>query len=155
MEGAYYIRLGERRIWERKCLRDGSLLLGYQCTPHELCVSGAWSEVAAFWTQRRNKATGTRYANQIRIFYESDESTTFVTIARGRLYWCRPAEPVELLECGCRKRRTVSGWRDTDARGHVLAVARLSDGLRVADRFRGTIRRISDRAELASLLAGE
>jgi len=37
---ALYIKLGESGMWEADCIRDGTLRLGYDDLPHELCSQG-------------------------------------------------------------------------------------------------------------------
>jgi hypothetical protein len=108
---AYYIKLGRAGNWETECLKDGTLRFGYRETPQDLCLRGDWQAVREVWNKiRGDEGTATRDVNQIRVFYEADETTLFVTFAGGLLYWCRPSGPVEQLSDGGRRRATVSQY---------------------------------------------
>lgn len=153
---AYYIKLGQGGEWEAEAIGDGTLCFGYHQTPHDLCVAGAWDQVRDFWAlQRSDAGAATRDMNQIRIFYEADEDDLFITFAHGLLYWCRPRGPVEVLENGGRRRRTVDGWHSRSVNGVPLTVDRLSGHLLKVQMFRGTICKVGPFAYLLRKLNDE
>lgn len=136
----HYIKLGRGGDWEAESLRDGVLRFGYGEAPHDLCVSGNWSGVLEVMKALRgDTGAATRDVNQIRAFYESDESALFITFIGGLLHWCRPAGPVELLADQSRRRQTLDGWRNTSLGGTLLTGDRLSGHLLKVQMFRGTI----------------
>lgn len=137
---AYFIKLGERGEWEAECLRDGTLKFGYRETPHELCLAADWEQVREIWRSiRKDPGAATRDANQIRIFYESDEDAIFISFVNGSMYWCRPRGPVEVLPTAVRIRKTVNGWHSASVGGVSLTSDRLSGNLLKVQMFRGTI----------------
>lgn len=137
---AYYIKLGRGGEWEAECLREGTIRFGYSQTPHDLCVAGAWDRVKEFWTEMRGDAgAATRDTNQIRAFYEAGENDLFITFAHGRLHWCSPTGPVEVLADGNRCRTTLDGWCDRSTGGTSLSSDRISGHLLKVQMFRGTI----------------
>jgi len=140
VKDAYYIKLGSGGEWEEDCLRDRILRLDYRETPHEACLAGDWDAVKQFWmSRRRDVGAASRDAQQIRIFYEADEHSVFITFHRGLMHWCRPAGQVTLLDDGSRYRSTVTGWNSRNAGDKILSVDRLSGGLLKVQGFRGTI----------------
>jgi hypothetical protein len=136
----HYIKLGRAGDWEAESLREGVLRFGYREAPHALCVGGDWAAVWAIMKERRGDAgAATRDVNQIRAFYESDETTIFITFVGGLLHWCRPSGAVQLLEDQSHRRATLDGWRSTSRGGARLSADRLSGELLKVQMFRGTI----------------
>lgn len=88
---------------------------------------------------RSDAGAATRDVKQIRAYYEADEQSIFITFVGGLLYWCRPADSVELLEDGSHRRATAEGWRKTSIGGTLLSADRLSGRLLKVQMFRGTI----------------
>ena len=152
---AYFIKLGARGIWEQECIEGGYLRLGYRATPPELCEQGRWEEVRDEWTRfRGDRGTGTRDMNQIRTFYEANETTLFVTFWRDRLCWCRPAGPVSVLGDRTKTRGTVDGWHDRSLVGTPLTLAGQRDSIARVRHFKGTICRIRAFQDLLEAISG-
>ena len=143
----FFIRLGGGGEWEQACISDGTLRLGYIETPEGPCLAGQWDQVKELWTQiRRNPRVGNQDGNQIRHFYETDESCLFITYANDMVYWCRPKGRVEVLEDKTRKRDTVDGWRCHSIKGVPLSFDRLSSDLLRTKRFIPTATRSNPHA---------
>lgn len=140
-EKGYFIKLGEGGEWETECLRDGLLRFGYREALHDDCLQGRWDQIRAFWLKARgDKGAATRDTNQIRIFYEADESAVFITFHGGMLYWCHALPGVtEDPTNGTRIRRTVDGWHNISVGGVSLRTDKLSGALLRVQGFRGTI----------------
>jgi hypothetical protein len=138
---AYFIKLGRGGQWEAQCLRDGMLRFGYREASHDDCLNARWERVQEFWLRiRDDKGAATRDTNQIRIFYEAEPDTLFVTFHGGLLYWCRARSGVVVDPTDdTRIRQTVDGWHSTSIRGHQLRTDRLSGALLRMQGFRGTI----------------
>jgi len=135
----YYIKLGMGGEWEAKCLMEGTLRFDYHQTSSE-ALRGDWQAVSNFWREFRNdKGAATRDVNQIRIFFEADETTIFITFARGLLHWCHPKGSVEPLPDRTHLRRTENGWHSTSLGGTPLTTDRLSGHLLKVQMFQGTI----------------
>ena len=134
----YYIKLGMGSDWEAECLKEGTLRFGYHETSSE-ALRGDWQVVRDFWYKfRKDKGAATRDVNQIRIFFEADENTLFITFANSLLHWCRPCGPVKPLADG-HLRATVDGWHSTSLGGTPLTTDRLSGHLLKVQMFQGTI----------------
>lgn len=135
-----FIKLGSGGEWEAECLRNGTIRVGYNEIPRELCIAGNWDGVWKVWNELRGDAgTATRDTKQIRTFYESTEQCIFITFSGGLMHWCRPTGPVEVLADGGQERRTVDGWHSTSVGGKLLIVDQLSGNLLKVQMFRGTI----------------
>lgn len=148
---AYFIKLGERGVWESGCLAEGTIKFGYHDTPQDLCLQGEWEKVKAFWTkQRGNEGTATNDTRQIRTFFEASEDDIFVTFSKGYLWWCRPTgTPIVLHDDNdARLRQTLDGWRNTSVGGEPLLVSRLSGKLTKTQMYQGTICEVEERAYL-------
>jgi hypothetical protein len=78
---------------------------------------------------RGDAGAASRDVKQIRIYYEADEHSIFITFVGGLLYWCRPAGRVELLDDHSHRRPTVGGWRNASIGGTLLSADRLSGRL--------------------------
>ena len=128
---ALYIKLGASSEWEKECISNGTLRLGYRELPDQLCRTTDWSaaELQAL-TFAKDKGAATRHINQVRNFYETPESTLWVTFHSDRLWWCFARELVELQPDKTKLRRAVDRWRDHDLNGKPLLKATLSGRLR-------------------------
>lgn len=137
---AHYIKLGRGGDWEAESITGGVLRFGYREAPHDLCLSGNWPAVWEAMKEIRGDAgAATRDVNQIRTYYETDESAIFITFVGGLLYWCRPVGSVELLPDRSHRRQTLDGWRNVTLAGTLLTSDRLSGHLLKVQMFRGTI----------------
>lgn len=135
-----YIKLGRGGGWEAESLQEAVLRFGYREAPHDLCIRGDWAAVWEVMKEIRGDAgAATRDVNQIRAFYESDESTIFITFVGGLMHWCRPTGPVQLLDDGSHRRQTLDGWHDKSKAAVLLTADRLSGHLLKVQMFRGTI----------------
>lgn len=137
----HYIKLGRGGGWEAEAIRDGVLRFGYHELRHEFCVAGDWDGAREAWRAHRNgnDAVLTSDMNQARTFYTAPETAVFITFHAGRMYWCRPSGPVELLPDRTKIRRTVDGWHGQTVGGDDLFYERLSGRLLKVQGFRGTI----------------
>lgn len=138
---SHYIKLGRRGAWEAEAIAEGVLRFGYRELQHELCVAGEWDDAKDAWRAHRggNEGVLTSDINQARTFYTAPETSVFITFHAGRLYWCRPRGPVELLDDGTKRRATVDGWHGQTVGGEDLFYERLSGRLLKVQGFRGTI----------------
>jgi hypothetical protein len=138
---AHYIKLGRGGEWAAQAIGEGVLRFGYSELPHDLCVAGEWGGAREAWRVHRggNDAVLTSDMNQARTFYTAPETSVFITFHAGRMYWCRPRGPVELLADGTKRRGTVDGWHGQTVGGDDLFYERLSGRLLKVQGFRGTI----------------
>ena len=136
-----FIKLGEKGIWEKWCLDNNAIRLGYDSGQHEESLNGDWEKVKKYWLNFRNgdKRVAQRDINQIRDFYELEEEDLWITFHQRKLYWCRASSIVEELEDGTRIRQTIGSWSNKDVNGNILAIENIDGRVTQVQNFRGTI----------------
>jgi hypothetical protein len=132
----YFIRLGSWGEWAPRALKEGELALGHPAIPHDICLSGDWRAVSQLLGQikpRKTRPTSAALAD-LRMFYESDDDTLWVTSSGGFLWWGIAETEIRWngSDCqgyGARIRRISGGWRQIDLQGDPLLTAYLEGGL--------------------------
>lgn len=86
-----YIKLGRGGGWERESIDRGIIRFGYGSereSRFRLATDGRWSELAAlFEADGAPKGNATRFANEIRAYFEDDGTTLWITFMGEQLYW--------------------------------------------------------------------
>ena len=138
---AYFIKLGRGGDWEESCIvHDNTIRLGFNNPLHLECLAGEWDIVYDYWIkQGKKKSEATKAKNQIKIFYESDEETLWITFFRRRLYWCFAKKEVIQLVDGTRVRNVKGKWSYFDIQNVPLTIENLSGKLTKVQGYRGTI----------------
>jgi hypothetical protein len=152
-----FIKLGDRGVWEKSCIEDNTIRLGYESPLHEESLSGNWDAVRSFWLNFRNgdQRVASSDVNQIRDFYELSESVIWVTFFNRRMYWCRAAREVIQLEDGTRIRRATSKWSCYDLHGSPLTIENIDGRVTKVRGYRGTICKVELDSYLIRKLNGE
>jgi hypothetical protein len=160
-EQVRYIKLGERGRWERECERTHTIRIGFGSeNPHRfgLCNAGDWAGVAdSFVAEGRDKATATRFANELRMFFADSGSTLWITFIGERLCWgFTDGSTPELHSPGEGITRPIrGGWRDCDLLGEPLLKDRLSGAVNKLAAYRGTSCRVDVREYVVHRINGE
>ena len=137
---ALYIKLGGEGIWEKECIKDGTLRLGYQNVPDGLCREANWTEALAEITKTcPDRGAATRHLSQVKNFYEAPEDVLWITFSSDRMWWCFAYPEVQLNDDGSKTRKAINGWSDKDVNGQLLLKNRISGKLLATQGFRGTI----------------
>lgn len=138
-----FIKLGEKGMWERSCIEDGTIRLGYDSPHHQDCLARRWDIVYKYWFNFRSgnhkKGTATRDINQVRDFYELDSNTLWFTFYNRKLWWCFAQPEVTELEDLSRIRYTLNGWSSVDVTGRDLSILNIDGRVTKVQGFRGTI----------------
>ena len=136
-----FIKLGFGGDWEKPCIEGNTIRLGYESQLHSNCLAGNWNAVFDHWLPIRkgDKGAATRDTNQIRDFYELEESDIWITFYQRKLYWCHTAREVIELEDGTRIRNAIGSWSSTDINGRPLRIENLDGRVTKVQGFRGTI----------------
>lgn len=159
---ARYIKLGRGGAYERACLEEGVLRLGFNFIPHETALSGDLEAMKTYAAKRRG---GTRAsaddARQVHDFYHLGEDTLWITFVDGRLFWCFAEADVEWEEpqsesnVAYRIRRCKTPWRDASLTGGVLRKSSLNGALTKVAAYRGSICRVEALDYLVRKINGE
>jgi hypothetical protein len=162
-----YVKLGREGIWEKLSL-DGdavhgpSIRFGYRDAPHALALAGDYGAIAELYRRQNAKTAGTatRFANELRLFYEAGPEVLWITFARDHLWWCfadrevvdlAPPDRERAESVGTRLKRVRGRWLSADARGQPLRIVDLRGSLTALQGYRGTICALKP-ADLAYLL---
>src|SRR6185295_7201992 len=106
-----------------------------------VCQSGRWDAlVKSFIREGATKGTATRFTEELRLFFEDDGTTLWITFMGGRLHWgMLESAPAEQHPDGQGVLRWVKGgWRGTDIDGNALSKDRLSGAVTKLSAYRGT-----------------
>jgi len=140
-----YIKLGEGGGWEHECMERNIVRLGFgsaRAERFDMCLRGDWKALRkSFVTEGKSASTATRFTNEMRLFFEDDGTTLWITFVGERLCWgfLDPAVPAKRHKDGDGVFRPVVGsWRSCDAAGVELTKDKLSGALTQLAAYRGT-----------------
>ncbi len=139
-----YIKLGEGGSWEKECLEKGTIRIGFGSAESQrfgLCQSGRWGDLSkSFIAEGKDKGTATRFTNELRLFFEDDGSTLWITFMGERLCWgmVDRAKPALHPDAKGVWRPIRGGWQTTDLEGEQLTKDRLSGALTKLAAYQGT-----------------
>jgi hypothetical protein len=143
---AYFIKLGEKGVWEKDCIDNDYLILDYKLVPHHLCQEGKWSEVRDNFPYGGDSGSKTRHLNQVRRFYEEPESTLWITFYGDSLYWCFSMPEItyisnstDIKKLNSKTRPVIEKWSRFNVNGIELLKSRISGKLLATQKFQGTI----------------
>ena len=118
-----YIKLGEGGLWEAECLARGIIRFGFRSSRPDRfahCSSGNWMALReGFLAEGKTASTATRFANEIRTFFEDRGSILWITFFGERLGWgFLDPSPAQPSDDGRGVWRSVSGgWEHTYING--------------------------------------
>jgi len=141
----FYIKLGEGGNWEKESLIDNpSIKIGFTEINHEDCVKGNWEKIHEFYLTKANKtkAKASDHVRELKTFYETDESSIWITFSANKMWWCIPNSEFEVLSDNTKIRYLKSNWSDIDLNGKKLTIGDLSGKLTKTQAYRQTICRI-------------
>ena len=139
-----YIKLGPGGGWEKECLETGIVRFGFGSASEVrfgLCRGARWSDLAeSFMAEGKDKSTATRFTRELRLFFEDDGSTLWITFIGERLCWgfVAPMPPEPHNDRNGLWRPIAGGWRWTDQNGEELTKDRLPGALTKLAAYRGT-----------------
>ncbi len=151
---AYFIKLGPKGDWEKRCLKNGELRLAYHEVPHEVALAGDKDAIREIYiNEGLSKAAASNHARQALAFYDASPDAIWITFANGRLWWCQADSEVIFIGSdrgrdfhGSRLRRTRSGWHDTSINGNPLIISDLSGQLTRVASYQQTICSVNGKA---------
>lgn len=95
---ARFIKLGPKSSWEKDCIKQVILMLGYHELLHELALSGEWEKARQSFPLIDDPRTITCHIDQVRNFYEEPASRLWITFYANCLWWCFDAPGVTCNE---------------------------------------------------------
>lgn len=140
-----YIKLGRGGKWEKVSLERGELHFGHRLIPHELALTGDRDAIRASRIAANvGPGAASDDAREVVDFYTLGADCLWVTVARDHLWWTFADPEVIWLggdnaENGCRIRKSLGGWCNTDIKGTPLRASSLSTNLTRTASYRRTI----------------
>lgn len=142
-EHVRYIKLGEKGKWELECFEKGIIRLGFGTadpTRFDICSRGQWDALKeSFAAEGKNLGTTTNFTNQVRLFYEDDGTTLWLTFIGEHLCWgfLASGKPELHQDKDGVWRTIVGGWKRKDVNGEWLTKDRLAGTLTKLAAYRG------------------
>lgn len=139
-----YIKLGRAGLWERECLAEGIIRIGFGTGRPEmfqLSSNSDWKGVAAaFRADGKTASMATRFTNELEVFFEDPGTVLWISFMNDSLHWGMVQDPApQMHDDGDGVWRALRiGWRNTDLLGTTLSKDRLSGALTKLALFRGT-----------------
>jgi hypothetical protein len=152
-ESMRFIKLGRKSAWWPLAKKTNTVRIGFRQFDFDACASGDWARARELFTATTNRSRAadvTRAVNQVREFFELPESTLWITIEDGDVWWCfAEAKVVNLytgddaLEAqeGARTRKVIDRWRNTDVQGKRLRLDGMTTKITKVASFQETIGR--------------
>lgn len=139
-----FIKLGSKQDKkEDDCLENAKMILGYREINHfennnNLNLEDLKNEFIN--KHQTEKGAATRHAIQIMNFYDSSETTLWITFAKRKVWWgfAENSEPYQDAD-GFTCRTIKDGWKNTDIKGNALTFENVSGALLKTQGFQGTI----------------
>jgi hypothetical protein len=138
-----YIKLGWHGEWEKDCVRNGIIRLGFwtgKPSRFKLCSAGKWEALRkVFLREGSDPIRASIFTNQVRHFFEDVGGTLWITFHGDHMYWGVLESDAPQADAEGRTWRTVvDGWRCYDLIGRELTKARVSVALAKYAQFPGT-----------------
>ena len=116
----------------------------------ESCRNGKWERARKLFTastSRQRPSDITRAVNRVREFLTLPESTLWMTIEDGDVWWCFARPEVKNIyrsndledRDGARSRKVIDRWRNTDVRGERLRLDKMTTKITKVASFQETI----------------
>jgi hypothetical protein len=160
-DGVRFIKLGRKSAWWPVAKESSTLRLGFKQFDYDLCRESKWEEARRKFlttTSRKRPSDVTRAVQQVREFFELPDSTLWVTIEDGDVWWCFAHSAVKNLYTGdddpkeqvsgARLREVIDVWRNTDIKGERLRLDSMTTKITKVASFQETICKPSGAADL-------
>ena len=153
-EKALFIKLGDKGRWEKDCLENGVLQLGYHDLDHEACIAENSVEIRKAFPGDSDQGAVTRHIDQVFKFYHEPETTLWITFYSDRLWWCFSEKAITKNDDNSKIRPVITSWSDKDLNGKPLHKGRLSGKLLSVQGFQGTICSVKEKDYLLHKING-
>jgi hypothetical protein len=150
-EDVRFIKLGRKSMWWPIARDTNTVRLGFRQFDFKSCLSGDWERARTLFaktTSRSRPSDVTRAVNQVREFFELPETTLWITIEDGDVWWCFAESGVRNIyngddtaeeKHGARTREAIDRWRNTDVQGKRLRLDGMTTKITKVASFQETI----------------
>lgn len=156
-----YIKLGQENAWADDCLNRGVLQMAHAVVPHGLCKRREWEQVTSrFMKAGHKKGKASDLTRELKAFYTLGSDCLWVTFARGFLWWTFAKPEVSWIGGdgvgrGCRERKILGRWSNTDLKGGLLRKGELSSRFTMVTGYRQTLCSVSEGDDLVRRIKGD
>lgn len=151
-----YIKLGKAGDRESDCIENGRCFIGFGSGEENNfthCIEASRDKNSQLWDalrkefesnhmdpgSRQSKQAASSATNQLRYFFEADETTIWITFHSGKLYWARlNTELPPIRADGGSYRSTLKSWSSMDGYGQEMICESLAGSLTKLQMYRGT-----------------
>ena len=75
-----FIKLGQGGAWEKNCIENGLIRLGYNEADYESCKDRNWKKIEEHYlNEGKSQIATTGYITQIKYFFDEPEETIWIT----------------------------------------------------------------------------
>ena len=152
---ALFIKLGQKGVWETECINNGTLRIGFSEFLHEDLLKGNFNVIREHYKDKTSPQWVTIYENQVKNFYQSDETVLWITFHNQKLWWCFAKNEVQGKGKELKIRFVKDKWRSVDILGNELLVDNLSGELLKTQGFQSTICNVEAFDYLVKKINGE
>jgi hypothetical protein len=150
---AYYIKLGQKGMWEKSSFKNNIIRIGWNEQSTEDINQKRWGLIQKqLYKGAKTKAVGTRDFNDLKRIVESDSEDIWITFYSSQLWWCNLGE-IEIFEDNVSKYRKLKGkWYNHDINDNLLTLYKIPGILLKLQGYRGTVCSIKEKEELKRLI---
>ncbi|ANH84183.1 hypothetical protein A8C56_23530 [Niabella ginsenosidivorans] len=151
------IKLGQSGQYEKECIENNTLRLGYREVDHQFCITQQWDKVHNYFTTEAGAKSfvATSHTNQVKQFYEEGPDTLWITFYANKLWWCFSNPEITLWDDKTKTRPVIGSWSDKDINGNLLLSGNISGKLLKTQGFRGTICSVIEHKYALAKINGE
>lgn len=150
---AYFIKLGEKGLWEKSSIEEAKIRIGYDHQTLDDINKQKWVVIRKKLSQiSSNESTLTKDLNDLKTLFQSTKDDIWITFYSSRLWWCRVGAPKIFQDKTSKYRKVDDSWHDSDVDGNTLYINRISGKISKTQGYRGTRCTIHEIDELKRIL---
>jgi len=140
-----FIKLGKGGEFEKECINNGELKIGFKAADYQTCLNGDWEKITQHFIKsgKHDKKTASKFTGEVRYFFEEPEDTLWITFYNKKVWWAFARPEVTLLPDNRKIRKIIGKWHDCDVNGSHLTSDNLSGQLLKTQGYQGTICKVS------------
>jgi hypothetical protein len=153
---AYYIKLGQRGVWEESSIAENKLRIGWPEQSLDDINNGNWAVIEKQLRESiPHKISAIRDFNSLKTICNSTIDDIWITFYSSRLWWCKIYNNEVFEDSVSKYRKVKDRWYDHDITGKKLLISNLPGRTAKIQAYRATQCKVNETAELRRLLNNE
>ncbi len=140
----FFIKLGPQGRWNEECIKERIIKVGFTEIELDDINAKRWDFIRKLYLAKASGPSASMYTNQIKNFYEADESILWITFYNQKLWWSFAKQEIYANPDKTKYKKTYTGWSSKDASGKELLMSNLSGTLLAVQGFRSTICNVNE-----------